>query len=55
MNPDSLCARCAHLLVFITGGLYCNKRNCMNSPYGVVCLNKGFKTCINFKPRKEQA
>ena len=55
MNPDSLCAKCQHLQhngywqVY-----YCEKRNRMNSNYDIVTIDKGFKTCINFEPRKEE-
>lgn len=58
MNPDSLCAKCAHLMSSHTPGNnwhYCEHRNSMQLVYSVVCIDKGFKTCINFKPRKEQS
>ena len=55
MNPESLCAKCKHLIPSKTRPWhYCHHRNRMNSQYNDVCIEKGYKTCINFEPRKEQ-
>lgn len=55
MNPDSLCAKCVHLRYSeSTRWYFCQRRNRMNSPYDIVNIEKGFKTCINFEPRKEE-
>lgn len=56
MNPDSLCAKCAHLIKSSAAGivfLYCKHRNSMQQTYEGVSILKGFKTCINFKPKEE--
>ena len=57
MNPDSLCAKCAHLIKSTTLNivfLYCKHRNSMQQTYEGVSILKGFKTCINFKPKEEK-
>jgi hypothetical protein len=56
MNPDSLCAKCAHLIKSTTLNIvfhYCKHRNSMQQTYEGVSIIKGFKTCTNFKPKKE--
>ena len=55
MNPKSLCANCQHLEYSkLMKGHFCEKRNCVNRYYNVVFLIKGYKTCINFKPKEQQ-
>lgn len=55
MNPDSLCARCEHLIRSLVPGArwhYCKHRNSMQQRYEGVVIDKGFKTCSNFKPKQ---
>lgn len=56
MNPDSLCARCAHLVRSTTLSIVwhtCYHRNSMQRVYNCVSIVKGYKTCVNFKPKEE--
>lgn len=54
MNPESLCAKCQHLILSKTCEWhYCLHRNRMNSPFNVVCVTKCLMTCINFTPKQE--
>jgi hypothetical protein len=55
MNPDSLCAKCAHLIKSTTLGIvfhYCKHRNSMQQKYCCVTIEKGYKSCVNFKPKE---
>lgn len=58
MNPEALCAKCEHLIIRHRPNrppVYeCAHRNTMTMTYSTVMIEKGFKTCKNFKPRKEQ-
>lgn len=57
MNPESLCAKCAHLvksLVPYARWHTCYHRNSMQQKYDCVTIEKGYKTCVNFKPKENQ-
>ena len=55
MNTDSLCAKCKHLKCSNSAYVdICNNCNLGKGTLPVVFIDKGFKTCINFEPKKEQ-
>lgn len=58
MNPNSLCAKCEHIIIRHRPNRHpvyeCPHRNTMTMKHPMVMIEKGFKSCIYFKPRKEQ-
>lgn len=53
MNPNSLCAKCAHLVKGVRWHT-CYHRNSMQQKYCCVTIEKGYKTCVNFKPKEQK-
>lgn len=55
IDPDSLCARCAHLEYDKDAkARCCRKRNKLNRYFLVIYIDKGFKTCLHFKTKREK-
>lgn len=53
LNPESLCAKCEHLKKSEFASWYvCYHRNNLQLKYDCVCIDRGFKSCVNFKPKQ---